>query len=482
MGGSENSSTEINMSIRFPLNRALAKRATQHMVFIVILLVVSGCTSVSHSRVVVCGTTKQGAVWLSARVQSDGSAIKVGELEELFTALVGARCPHQWLPSNYDPVTHRGGDEEHWWFVVGANVGGLGGSVFRLEWQNGHARAEEWFQLPRGDFVIDVIWTKNRGWQALAIGGDPDCGNTQPGNEYLAIRCALQRGGLYLIDTSGNYTQLLKSDGVGRCEAVFNPDGTAIAFRESALCFTSAEQDASSRIVVIDLNDNELWRVPGDGQQYMPYWSPDGTQIAFTAVVELNPIVTSAGDIPIVAQQPQIADVESREIRSLSPLFSNDPNVSCSLLSAPDVWSPDGQKLLCRCSIWRPGDGKMEILGILDISDGNITEADILNPGTDYWSGAAWFDSNTIGWKTIGSRPEFGFLNLESGEMRTLPVEPSHNWTWLRRSPDGDILGLVRTGERRNYIDFFAWHDLTIKTTVELPQGVDWMDLYWISE
>jgi hypothetical protein len=278
-----------DMSTRFPLNPTLAKHATQHVVFlIVILLVVSGCTSVSHSRVVVCGTTKQGAVWLSARVQSAGGGIKVGELEELFTARIGARCADQWLPANYDPVTNRGGDEEHWWFVVGTNVGGLGGSVFRLEWQNGHARAEEWFQLPRGDFVIDVIWTENRGWQALAIGGDPDCGNTQPGNEYLAIRCALQRGGMYLIDTSGNYTQLLKPDGVGRCEAVFNPDGTAIAFRESALCFTSAEQDASSRIVVIDLNDNELRRLPGDGQQYMPYWSPHGTQIAFTAVVELS--------------------------------------------------------------------------------------------------------------------------------------------------------------------------------------------------
>jgi hypothetical protein len=82
--------------------------------------------------------------------------------------------------------------------------------------------------------------------------------------------------------------------------------------------------------------------------------------------------------------------------------------------------------------------------------------------------------------KLLGS--EFGFRDLCEKETRSLLLEESYNLTWIRWSLDGNTLGLVRTTEEQGYLDLFAWHDFTVRTTVELPPGVDWLDLYWISE
>jgi len=404
-----------------------------------------------------------------------------GLQKALLRAQSGATCPYQWLPANYDPITHHERDDKHLWFVVGANAGGLGGTVFRLTWR--YDQAEEWFQLHPGDFVMDVIWTEKQGWQALVAGGDPHCSNTQPGNEAWAISCALQSGAIYLVDDRGNYDQLLGPDGIGRCEGVFNPSGTAVAFRESILCFTSAEQNASSRIVVVDLDSQELWRLPGDGQQYGPYWSPDGTQLAFTVVLEAKPIGTpSTESASARISQPQVVNVWNRQVIPLPSLVDNS-SASCSLMQAPDVWSPDGQKLLCNCSIWAE-EHRRETLVILDVSKGSVTEIDTFADSPGYWPGAAWIDSDTVEWKIVGPRPgaELKLFDLRTGDTRSLFVEPSYNWTWLRRSPDGNMLALLRTTKDRSYIDLFAWHDLAITTTVELPQDAEWVDLYWVSE
>lgn len=443
------------------------------------LLMSSACANLRpRSRIAICGTREHDAVILSTELISESDHLVVSGLTELVTLPPGARCPHQWQPANYDPTNSRVSNGRQEWFIVRASDSELGGTVFRLDWQD--AQFEEWFQLPKGDFILDAIWSETQEWQALVVGGRPDCADIPRGNEYNRIRCAQRNGAFYLVDDSGHYAQLLEANGTGRCYGVFNSQASHVAFVESEQCF--AYEGESSRIVVLDLRGREL-RILSDGNAGgRPLWSPDGRVIAFETNVEVGTTETSPS-VTLMSRKVRVAEVGDGSVRVLRSAVGGKPDRDCRIATSPNAWSPDGRKLLCSCSVWQGGHGT-EILVILDVSKGSVTEVDTSVNNFDHWMGAAWIDSDMVMWKVVGSesRTRFNFLDLRSGEVRGLPVEPSYNWTWLRRSPDGNVLALLRTAEHRSYIDLFVWHNLAITKTIELPQGVNWVDFYWIAE
>ena len=432
------------------------------------VLTVSGCSLVlpSPSRLAVCGIADTNALLLIADVETDKDAISVGKLESIVLPN-GASCPRQWLPNLYSPSHSSKIGREYEWFVVGAEKSGLGGTVFRLNWRD--AQIEEWFHLPKGDLVLDVNWTKGKKGQAIIIGGDPACGDL-PLWDGIAEKCAYKKGELRLVDKDGHFTQILGPDPVGRCEASFNPFGTAVTFRESQQCFLNYYEQVDSRIVVTDLASKRPWVVSGKEYQYGPVWSPNGKWIAFIAQ---DTYENGADD------QIQAVNVQNHQVRTLVR-----PHSSASLANS-FAWSPDGQKLAWFRTTNRLVSGSPEVLEVFDMKDSQAVEIATLNAARDAWQGIDWSpDGHAITWEIMksGGTREFGFRDLREGQTRTLAVEETYNKTWLRWSPDGSTLGLIRDTGSQDFLDLFAWSNFNITTTVELPSGVDWNDLYWISK
>jgi len=420
--------------------------------------------------------TKQGAVLLMVGVKTDKDTFTTGKLESI-TLPDGASCPHQWLPIKHVSTANSKLGGEYGWFVVGASEGGLGGTIFRLNWRDARSEPEQWIQLPRGDLILDIGWTKTKGWQAVITGGDPKCGE-MPSWEEASIKCAQKKGLLYLVDESGHTLQISTPDSTGRCDALLDPTGAAIAFRESDQCFSTVHEEVSSRIVIADLASKQVWAVPGEERQYTPVWSPDGQWLAFVAEVKVGSLEVFPGEnMALTSSQVQIVNVQSRQVRVLSQPDIGDP-VAKSL-----VWSPDGRKLAWFRTKKSAGGEAASVLEVFDMADNKIIEIASLDRRNDVWWGTDWSpDGEIIIWgiNKYGSGLEFGFHDLHTGEIHTLTVGTTYNMVWPRWSRDGKILGLVRDTWDRGFLDLIAWNDFNIKTTVELPAGIRWKELYWI--
>lgn len=452
---------------------------------VMIISALSACAPASHQRVVVCGMSERGVILLGAEVTRKADSIVIGELGEFMTLPAGASCPHQWQRTNFAPVNSRILDGKRGWFVIGTEDE-LGGTVFRLNWQN--TQVEMWFQLPRGDFVLDVIWSETQGWQALTVGGNPDCGDIPLGNEYNRIRCAQRSGALYLVDNSGYYRELREASGRGRCYGVFNPQADAVAFVESEECF--AYDDASSRTVVLNLDSGQSWVLSGDNEGGKPYWSPDGEEVVFevaSGVVTaklIPPGYALAGAIGEI----RVVDVESKQVRVLWPTSGSSSADYCGIATSPQVWSYDGQHLALACYAGL-GYTQARSLNILNVNEDNMFSVCSIAPDDPYflsWYPVDWSpDGNWVEWLS-SYRPdggqEFYFQNLQNNESRNLLVPSSDDLLWLRWSLDGNTLGAIRTTGEQGYLDLYSWGDFNVTATVELPQGVNWSDLYWISE
>lgn len=427
---------------------------------------------------------------MQTSVKATSSGFTVGEFNEVMALPPGANCPQQWLLLEYYPALRRNLDSKHSWYVAAANKGGVGGAVYRFNW--GDTTAELWFQLPPGDFVLDVQWTKENGWQALTIGGDPRCAEVQPSNEYMTTRCALQKGTLYLVDDGGQYRQLVASNGVGRCEASFNPSGTAVAFRESNLCFSFLDQEVSSQIYIIDLSNNQMWVIEGDESRSNPIWSPDGNWIACEAATAIGSMkVFNDQNITLRGSQIQVVEVQSHQIHALSP---TSVDTECTFVASSwpqNIWSPDSRKLIWTCSEKVTDTQQVHTLEVFNI--GTHTRHEVarveqsLNLYTP-WNDAAWLPENeTVIWKTTsmidsGVNVSFTFQNLESGTIHSLEVNSPTNLVWPRESSDGHIWGFIRATSEQDFLELVSWSNLAVARTVELPGDIEWLDLYWIAD
>jgi len=416
--------------------------------------------------------TDQGAVLLGTGVTTARNNIFIGKLEKLVSLPPGASCPHQWLPSQYMPVSSSQFDGVHGWFAVGVSESGLGGTVYRLDWPS--LRAERWFQLPKGDMVLTVSWTKTKGWQAITVGGNPDCGDL-PSWDQIAARCAAKTGILYLVDESGRSTQLLTPGAIGRCEASFNPTGDALVFRESNQCFMVTREEVGSRIVVVDLANGLSWSVPGEESQFAPAWSPNGKWIAFVAEVKMGSLeMFPDASIMLTAGQVRAVNIQHRQVITLS-----QPGTGIA------YWSPDGRKIAWFRTTNTTSGSQLEVLEILDLNESKMTEITSLNKEGDHLWAMDWSPKGDViewGVNSADRGLEFGFRDLREANVRNLDTGAIHEKTWPRWSHDGNTIGLIRDTENKSFLDLISWSDFSITATVELPLGVNWKDLYWISK
>ena len=101
------------------------------------------------------------------------------------------------------------------------------------------------------------------------------------------------RASIYLMDVDGrNQRPLVDADGADRAP-VFSPDGSKIAFeskaptQETTSTPGSTENNDTLEIYVIDIDGaNRMQLTHNDVDDGHPTWSPNGKQIAYTAMVE----------------------------------------------------------------------------------------------------------------------------------------------------------------------------------------------------
>jgi Tol biopolymer transport system component len=281
---------------------------------------------------------------------------------------------------------------------------------------------------------------------------------------------------------------LREASGTGRCYGAFSPQADTVAFVESEECF--AYDDASSQTIVINLDNGQSWILSGNIEGGKPYWSPDGEEIVFEVASGVIPAKlippghAMAGSIGEI----RVANVESKQVRVLWPTPGRSSTDYCGVATSPHVWSSDGQHLALACYAGQ-GHTQMRSLDILNVDEDNMFRVYSIAPDDPYllsWYQVDWSpDGNWVEWPS-SYRPdvglEFYFQNLQNNESRNLLVQPSDNSLWLRWSLDGNTLGAIRTAGEQGYLDLYSWGDFNITATVELPQGIDWLDLYWVLE
>jgi len=137
-------------------------------------------------------------------------------------------------------------------------------------------------------------------------------------------------GGLGVRNPSGERVQVYVPEDGQVYYPEWSPDGKQIAFTEVAFLEESPITDFSiadlMSVVVVDLDGNELLRVP---RAMMPHWSPDGLMLAVGAEPDIQ------GESAL--QAPSTFDIATGRTRELAPRMA--------MLDSPR-WSPDGSHLV----------------------------------------------------------------------------------------------------------------------------------------
>src|SRR5262249_49463011 len=134
----------------------------------------------------------------------------------------------------------------------------------------------------------------------------------------------------YRVRTNGSDLQRLTDDPAYDDQAVLSPDGRTVAF-------VSTRADGHSHLFLLDVASKRTTQLTsGDGGDFRPSWSPDGTQIAFSS--DRN---THAPNLPGRWEhlQSTLLYVIHADGKGLRPLTRGR-----GVAGAPR-WTPDGKRI-----------------------------------------------------------------------------------------------------------------------------------------
>jgi Tol biopolymer transport system component len=197
---------------------------------------------------------------------------------------------------------------------------------------------------------LEATFCGQRIWSAAADGGDsaqvigdPEYDACSPtwtpdGESIVFVGSAAGSGldiGFYQMDADGSGVERIGDLAGGGCSdapPAISPDGTTLA--------VTIDNGTTDDIYLVDLaaGDDSLI-ASGDESKFGPFWSPDGSLLAYTT---MHPTSRDA------LQRVMLYDVASGETISLG-----EPGEAVS-------WSPDGRYI----ATWLDG-----VLGVLDVSD-----------------------------------------------------------------------------------------------------------------
>jgi Tol biopolymer transport system component len=185
--------------------------------------------------------------------------------------------------------------------------------------------------------------------------------------------------------------------------------------------FVTYSKDGA-QIAYVTYDDGILWRAKADGTERIQLtnpplypivcrWSPDGSQILFTAPPPLIPARFALYVIPAQGGTPR-------------PLLSGDDGQS----PGDGVWSPDGRRVMY--SVW-PKDS----LRILDLDSGKVSEV----PGSNGLNSPRWSPNGRYFAAMTRSKDSVRIFDLQTQQWSTL-VETRGTWGFPTWSHDSKFL------------------------------------------
>jgi len=212
----------------------------------------------------------------------------------------------------------------------------------------------------------------------------------------------------------------------------WSPDGSEIAY---TTVVDPAQQPRRAKLRLVNVGDGSEVPLAEERVGYLPVWSPDGRTVAFGAFVgQLD--AQGKGEAELF-----LMDSDGSNVRQITDRPGTD---------LPPNWSPDGSRI-----VWSgttvpsdPSQAATTVLFMMDVASGQITE---LGEG----SGPVWSpDGQRIAF-VLAEKPAPGVVQLranldiytfdvQTGERTQLTAgRPPDEWpTW---SPDGQRIAFVST-------------------------------------
>jgi dipeptidyl aminopeptidase/acylaminoacyl peptidase len=213
--------------------------------------------------------------------------------------------------------------------------------------------------------LVDYKWSPDSKKLLLALQDSPDTSKTKTVKPYVLDRYQFKQDiegyllkrytHLYLLDLETKKLDTLTKGNHTESSAVWNPDGTQIAFVSNRT--PDPDKNENSDIWVIDPKKGSTAKqiTTWNGYDNNPRWSPDGKQIAYTR--------SSSSENFIMYDQAVVA-VVSKD--------GGEPKLLTKSLDRPvnnHVWSKDGESILALVT-----DDRQRFVAEINIASGRLSK------------------------------------------------------------------------------------------------------------